>query len=264
MKRWLVTLMMLVALPAGAQQEKERILDCIRAAVPDALRVRNFELESTDRAGSTTVLRGRVWAMREMGPSGRKLGRIMLRVEAPDNLAGASYLVRQGDDYLSDGMYVYLPSVRRVRRVTGTFADGSMLGTSFSYNDFKHLENAFGGMEATLEEQEEVDERWAHRLFFRAPPGSETKYSSVRVWVDQKTCVPVKADFYEGNDPKPAKQFLAGVDSLKKAGGYWYASVIEMFEPREGNRSVLRFTGAAPSNELPQRYFDPNAFAIGS
>ena len=48
------------------------------------------------------------------------------------------------DDYLRDGMFVYLPAVKRVRRVTGTFADGALMGTNFSYFDFKQLQNTFG------------------------------------------------------------------------------------------------------------------------
>ena len=145
--------------PAYAENSAEAVLACMRANVPASVQLQKLELASTNNIGDTRTLQGRLFATREQG-----LLRAMLRLDAPRNLAGAAYLVRETEDYLRDGMFVYLPAVQRVRRVTGTFADGALMGTDFSYYDFRQLQSAFGDMQAVLEAPLEIDGRAPGRL----------------------------------------------------------------------------------------------------
>jgi hypothetical protein len=169
--------------------------------------------------------------------------------------------VRETDDYLRDGMFVYLPGVKRVRRITGSFADGSLLGTNFSYFDFKQMENAFGDLAAKLESATEIDGRPVHVLSFEALPGTETRYTSVKAWIDQKACVGVKAEFYDGG--RLVKQLLSPPGSLHQVGDTWYLSEIEMREPGAGTRTVLRMGELNVTTPPPARVFEPTGFFLG-
>jgi hypothetical protein len=264
MKRLALLLALAVAAPAQAESVTE-ILDCMRGNVPPTLRVQEIEFETTDRTGGTRTLRGRVYTQLEKTPSGGGLVRAMLKVNSPANYKGAAYLVRETEDYLNEGMYVYLPSVNRVRRVTGTFADGALLGTNFSYNDFKQLENAFVGSRASEELHGKVEDRPVHVVVFepiphpKAPP---PRYTKVRTWIDQKTCVPLKADFYEGN--KVRKQLIGPASALQKTGDYWFLSEIEMRDLTEGTKTLLRVLGVTAGKELPGSYFNPQLFYLAN
>lgn len=263
MKRYGMLLALLLAsLPATAQDPLLPVLQCLRANVPPTMRIQEVELTSIDRGGGERVLSGKLFAMREKLGAGYGPVRAMLRVTAPEGFAGAAYLVRQSDDYLSEGMYVYLPTVKRVRRVTGTFADGSLLGTDFSYNDFRQLQNAFSGMQATLEPAAQIEGHATQVLWFKAPQESQSRYDAVRVWVDQKTCVPLQAEYMEGKTV--SKRLSMPAASLRKSGNYWYAEQAEMRDLKEGTRTTLRILGVTHAKELPGRYFDPNAFYLGN
>lgn len=262
MRRWTSLLALMVLAPAHAADNVQKVLDCMRANVPLAVRAQGIELAATDRAGSTRTLQGTLYALSEQTSSGGSLVRAMMHINAPASYAGASYLVREAENSAREGMYVYLPSVRRVRRVTGSFADGSLLGTNFSYNDLKLLANSFVGSAAKLEALGEIDQRPVYVLSFKTLAAGGSPYSSVRAWVDQKACVPLKAEFFEGD--KLRKRLTAPAAALKQSGSYWYVSEVEMNDLLDGTRTVLRVGNITSTGEVPSRYFNPDLFYLGN
>lgn len=260
MRRSGMLLLAVLAVPAWAQDPTQKIVDCMRANVPPHLTIGMLELTVYDRIGGSRQLKGRMFTRKEQGANGG-LMTASLRIDNPPEFKGAAYLVRETDDYLRDGMFVYLPGVKRVRRVTGTFADASLMGTNFSYFDFKQLQNAFGDLQAKMEPVEHIHGRPAHVLSFTAMPGAETRYTHVKAWVDQQACVAVRAEFHEGKRLVKELSSLAG--SLRQAGTTWYVSEIEMRDPQTATRTVLRMGALDTARPPASRYFDPTAFFIG-
>jgi hypothetical protein len=266
--RWLGVVLALCA-PAHAQDQApapspgdaQKILECMRANVPQRLSVRDLELTAFDRAGGSRTLKGRLYVGRDKGPGGRELISASLHVDLPSELRGAAYLVKETDDYLRDGMFVYLPAVKRVRRVTGTFADGALLGTSFSYFDFKQLQNAFSDVSAKYEGAADVNGRRSHVLSYTVLEGAETRYTGGRLWIDQEACVVVKGEFHEAGG-RIAKQFGSPPGALRRAGPTWYLAESEMREPAINTRSTVRLAKVDTQAAVPNRYFDPNLFHL--
>lgn len=260
MKRSGMLLLALLAMPAWADDAAQKVMACMRGNVPAQLSIGMLELTVYDRVGGSRQLRGRMFTRKEAGGAAGFMT-ASLRIDAPAEFKGASYLVRETDDYLRDGMFIYLPAVKRVRRVTGTFADASLMGTNFSYFDFKQLQNAFGDLDAKVEPTEQVNGRPVHVLSFKALPGAETRYTGVKAWIDQQACVAVRAEFYEGK--RLAKELSSLAGSLKQAGPTWYVSEIEMRDPGNGTRTVLRMGALDTTRPPPSRYFDSTAFFMG-
>ncbi len=262
MKRLALLLTLLACPLVYAEESAEKIGACMRANFPPAMRIQAMELTVTNLAGDSRSMQGRVFVMREESGKDQGLLRAMLKIDAPSNLKGAAYLVRETDDLLRDGMFVYLPSVNRVRRITGDFAGGSLLGTDFSYYDFKQLQNVFGDLNGKLEGSDKIDDRPVHVLSFQPLPGMESPYTSVRAWIDRETCVPLRADFNEGD--KVLKRLTAPAKALQQSGKYWYLSEIEMQDLAKGTRSVLRIGEVTSGGELASLYFNPNSFYLGN
>jgi hypothetical protein len=248
----------------AAPSSVESVMACMRGNLPPTLRVRDIQLTTVTRAGGSETLRGKLYALREGGEGPL---RAMLRIDAPPNLAGASYLLRQSDDFLSEGMYVYLPTVKRVRRISGTFADGALLGTNFSYSDFKQVESAFADADAVLESADEFNGRPVQvlRVVPRKPPDGAARtsgFSEVRLWVDAQTCVPVQATFFERE--KARKRLTSPPGALQQSGKYAYLSVMEMEDLRDGSKTTLKILGVTSGGKVPAGYFDPKLFYLGN
>jgi len=247
-----------IAVSAQADAALDKVLQCMRANVPPTLRIQEIELQSTDRTGAKRGMKGKLFALREKG-----LLRATVHIAEPADLAGASYLVRETTDANhGDEMYMFLPALGRVRRITGAGVDGSFLGTDFSYNDVKQIENAFGDNDGKLEKPEQIEQRPVYVLSFKPRPDQSSRYSLLRAWVDQKTCVALKVDFYEGDAPR--KELSAPAAALQQSSNYWYLSQALMTDLKDHTSTKLSVLGVSSGADLASRYFDPHTFYLGN
>lgn len=243
--------------PAQADAGVDKVMECMRGNVPPTLRIQQIELQATDRAGASRTLKGKLFAMREKG-----MLRAMMHIAEPSDLAGAAYLVRETAADHADEMYMFLPAVNRVRRITGASADGSFLGTDFSYNDVKQIENAFGDSDGKLEKPESLEQRPMYVMSFKPKAEQGSRYSQLRAWVDQKTCVAMKVDFYEGDAVR--KQLTAPASALQQSGSYWYLSQATMQDLKDHTNTKLQVVGLSGGSDIASRYFDPHSFFLGN
>lgn len=260
MPRFLALALVLGTLYSGslhARPSAESALECLRNTLPAALRLQQAELETFRGDQVLERLQGRLFLQRGGGAPGTR-SRMMLQLASPEALAGAAYLLIETDDFLRDGMYVYLPAVRRVRRVAGTFASGALLGTSFSYFDFKQLAGAFGDFQPLSAETDAVEGRPAIRLRFGTDAQRELPYSGAEVWLDEEACLPVRVHFFEGE--ALAKRYTVQPAALRRHDGHWYASEAVFEDLGERRRTVLRMTGLQSLRQVPEGLFDPERF----
>lgn len=262
MKIITAVIMMAVALPAYAQTATQDMAACLRGNVLPGSQVQDLELEATDIRGEKRLMKGKLYSARENLPNAPGLLRATLRLSSPVHLAGAAYLLKQTEDRRFDSMHVYLPAVKRVRRISTEFSDGSLLGTNFSYFEFKQLSNAFGDLNAKVDGSETYEGRDVTLMTFSArPEGVRTEYTSVKLRVDQKTCVPLTAEFMKGTAVR--KRFSASAKALKQSKEYWYLTEMEMRDMLDDTFTVLRVTSLETVKSLPKRYFEPTTFYLG-
>lgn len=250
----LAALLLLAAAPAAADAGSEKVLQCMRANIPPSVRIQQFELTSIDRTGGARSLKGRLYATRE-----GELARVMLQIEAPSDLAGAAYLVREGKG--GDEIYLYLPATRKVRRITGPSQDGKLWGTDLSFNDVKQLQNAYSGAAPKLEASAMLDGRAASVLSMTPRPGETSRYSLVRAWIDQQTCVAVKVEFSDAGGVR--KRVLASGKDVKQSGKYWYLSEADMSDLKDATHTHLKILDVTSPDKLAQRLFNPQTFYLG-
>ena len=258
MKR--IQMLLALLLVAGTAQANDaatdKILECMRGNIPKIMRIQEFELNAFDPAGGERMLRGRLYAKRE-----NDLVRAMVKIKAPPDLNNAAYLVREGAE--RDDMFIFLPALNRVRRILGGTADSPLFGTDLSYNDIKQVQNAFSGGPVKVEKPQVLEGQQMHVLVMTpgtGTPGTGTKsnYSLIRAWVDQKTCVALKVEFYEG--AKIRKRLSSPVKSLKQAGGNWYVSEALMEDLHSKSHTTLKITGLTSVDKLSERYFNVSSF----
>lgn len=240
---------------AAPDPATNQILQCMRNNIPPTVRIQGFELTSVDRTGGSRTLRGKLFATRD-----GDLARVMLQIEAPSDLAGAAYLVRETKS--GDEIYLYLPAMRKVRRITGPSQDGKLWGTDLSFNDVKQIQNAYSVATPKLEAPATVEGRTMHVLSMTPLPGQTARYNLVRAWVDQKTCVAVKVEFSDATGVR--KQVNAKPAGIKQTGKYWYLSELDMSDTRDATRTKLKLLDLTSPEKLAERLFNPQTFYLGS
>lgn len=245
----------------AASGKLQSVLQCARANIPSDLNLREVEFTTVERAGQKSVIDARIYATREKAadiPGG--LFRANMQIEAPKALAGAAYLVREAGHGQNEGMYVYLPAVGRVRRVTGSFTDGALMGTKFSYFEFTQLVNAFRDLTPQFKGSANIEGRPAYVVGFTPLAAAQTSYTSVKAWFDKQSCLPLRADFSEGETV--VKRLSSPASAIKKSGENWYLKQIKMKVLADNTYSVMRVNNVSVDEPFSGYYFDPETFYI--
>lgn len=256
MRRYLLALLLWPIAAVADGMTIAEINHCMRANIPQTVRIQSVVITAWDRGGGQRTLKGKLYGTRE-----KNRVRVMMRIEGPPDLAGAAYLVREGET--SDEMHLYLPAIQKVRRITGAALDGQLWGTDLSYNDVKQLQNAFAGASATVEPSAEPYQgRQVHAMSFMPRAEDGLRYRSVRTLVDKKTCVALQVEFVE---PAGVRKVMSvNPADLKQSGTHWYASAAEIKDLKNGTRTQLVVTGVSAGDKLAGRYFAPQTFYLGN
>lgn len=152
-----------------------------------------------------------------------------------------------------DDQWLYLPALKRVKRISSRNKSGSFMGSEFSYEDLGSQEIE----EYTYNylKEDSVDGRpcW---VVERDPVSKRSGYSKEVVWFDQGYMNPTKIEYYD----RKGELMKVGVFSdYKLFGKLWRAGKIEMENVQTKKRSVLTW-----NNRELGKSFDEEDFASDS
>src|SRR3546814_2404452 len=74
--------------------------------------------------------------------------------------------------------------------------------------------------------------RTVHVLSVMPSASDSARFTRLLAWVDAKSCVALRVDFYEGQTVR--KRLSVDAKSLRRDGGYWYASQLQMSDLGQG------------------------------
>jgi hypothetical protein len=241
---------------AAAAEDIESIEACMRANVPETLQVKVFEMVATDRSGGTRTLSGRLY-----GRLDEDRIEAMMRIELPVDMRGASYLVREAEPGKGEDMFVYLPALNKVRRITGGMRDSALFGTDLSYADVKQIAYAFTDDSLKLERSETFEDRPMWVLSMSPDPDNTLRFDRVLAWIDQQSCMVIKAEFLQEGAVR--KRFTSSTAHLAQSGPHWYVTQGRIDDLQEQTYTELRITDVLSNEDLANRLFNPRSFHFG-
>jgi len=241
-------LLLSLALAAEADDDVDEILACVQKNFPEETSVQMMEFRSTDRLGDGRRLGAKVWWKRvEDG-----LSRVMLRLRKPPDLRGAGLLLIEKRPRTD--MFVYLPDLEKVRRVTTRMLSGSLFGSDFTYEDFQRLQ----GME--LEGRSErladatLDEVPVHVVAHHPAPDSGSGYERVVTYVARDTCLPLKSEMWERGE-RLRKVLTADRESVFQRDGVRISQNLLMEDLRDKTSTQLVVSDIEVEVEIPRKVF---------
>jgi len=242
--------------PEGPAQTAQEVQACARDNLPERTLVQELELHSVDRAGGERRIHSRLFVKRFDDET-----RATLQVDAPIDVRGVSYLIIDAGG--ADRIYLYLPEMQRVRRVTGNVGGGNMLGTDLGYADLKHMWAVARGGDVALLESTQIGERQVHVLEQIPDPAEESPYDRVVAFVDRKTCVPLKVEFFAGGET-PRKRMTADAASLAQIEGRWLARKMTLRDLRDRTETRLEFLDTHIDKDVSNAIFNRQTFYLSA
>lgn len=238
---------------AGDSMTAEQIRDCSRANFPERTTRQEIELKAVDRIQGERLLQAVLYWKRFDANSSRT----NITISAPADLAGSSYLIIEGDG--EDQMFTYLPALDRSRRIAGSATSSKLWGTDFSYQDIKQLQGVAAGGELTRKPDTRLKDRLAYVLELRPDAEPVSPYTRILNWIDQKTCLPLKTEFYEQAD-EPRKRLLADPAEYEQIGQRWLATELIMQDLRDDTQTTLTVKSATLDESVKDIAFNPGSY----
>lgn len=190
-------------------------------------------------------------------------------ISATDGDKSLTYFVApadiQGTSLLSfakltgaDDQWLYLPALKRVKRIASSNKSGAFVGSEFSYEDFLAQEVERFTYRFLREEPCPVAEARQLTCFVseRVPTYENSGYSKQIGWVDTKEYRPWRLDFF---DVKGDQFKRLELGAYKQYGKFWRAHDLRMVNVANGKRTTLLFGEYKLNNGLDKSVFDPDA-----
>ena len=146
--------------------------------------------------------------------------------------------------------YLYLPSFKKVRRISGSAKNGRFEGSDFTYADMESRDISEGTYKRL------ADETYGKQPVFRVDVSpkktADEKYSLVQMWISKKAWLPLKVVFFDHQGRK-AKQLK--VKRLKKVNGRYVVTRAVMRNLVKGSETELSITNINDNVSFPSHIF---------
>ncbi len=149
-----------------------------------------------------------------------------------------------------DDQWLYLPAIKRVKRIASKNKSGSFMGSEFSYEDlssFNVKKYIFSG-----NAKEETINGVNYFVGDRIPVSKSSGYTKETSWVDAKTFLIKKVDYY---DRKKELLKTAVFDDYKKIKGIWRVGKMTMTNHENGKKTILVWENEKIKTGLKDRNF---------
>jgi len=172
--------------------------------------------------------------------------------DSPNDVKGTAFLshthVERADD-----QWLYLPALKRVKRIASNNKSGPFMGSEFAYEDITSQELA--KYEYKWLRDTQYEGRDSH-VIERIPTYKHSGYTKQVAWIDKTMLQPLKIDFY---DRKGALlKTLTTHEHQQYLDKYWRPSRMEMINHISGKSTTLGWRDYQFGNGFSDRDFDKN------
>jgi hypothetical protein len=219
--------------PSPTLQTAEEVVACNEANLPRNTSVQSITMKVTDRAGSLTTTKATIyWKRFKNGESG-----VVVRLFEPDDVRGSAFMMLEKKK--RNDLFLYLPELGRVKRVSAGMMSTSLFGTDISYEDFEHMQSMSQAERILLETDTTVNGRPSYLVEVRPPKSAGSAYERILTYIDQETCAVLRAEYFERGE-QVRKVFSADAASLtSEADGVWIARRYVVRDERDATQTAI-------------------------
>ncbi|MBI1919612.1 MAG: outer membrane lipoprotein-sorting protein [Geobacter sp.] len=214
-------------------------------AAPDA-RALLKESESRHRtktqqyAGELTVvnregkIRRKGWKSFREGYAGD--ARNLIRFTDPPEVKGVGFLSLSRSGGQNPDQWLYLPSMKRERRIAAQDRDASFVGTDFNYEDMEEFDHE--KYKVALQGEQTVEGYPCHTISaIPLEKGGKSIYEKKILYLRKDILYLIREDLYRKGDKEPTKRLI--LSDIQNIDGHWVARKMEMSDMRKGSRTTV-------------------------
>nr|WP_205739246.1 outer membrane lipoprotein-sorting protein [Halocella sp. SP3-1] len=157
--------------------------------------------------------------------------------ESPGDVKGTGYLSWEYDDEdKEDNRWLYMPALRKIRRISGSSNDDYFMGTDFTYDDMG--DRNVDEDEHTLLREEELNGYQCWVIQSIPKEIDEGDYSKKLSWIRQDIAMAIKTDYY--NEYGLLKTYQA--KDIVEIDGIWTPKQRLMVNKQDEHQTIIDMT----------------------
>lgn len=242
------------------------MLVCVTAFADDGSKLAQRVYDRPDGKDSTSVV---TMSLTEEGKPARVRGMLVFRASAsggqvstlirftdPADIQGTGLLTLDGSDGASN-QWIYLPAMQRVRRVDSNRKAGRFVNSDYYFEDLRDRKPTMDTHR--LLGRERVGDTDCEMLESVPVDAGNSVYVRRVSWIDPKSLLPMRIDFFERNADQPSKRLL--VVKREQVQGYWTVTDSTLNDLASGHQTRLTVGRVLYDRNLPESLFTSRALA---
>ncbi|WP_230391593.1 MULTISPECIES: outer membrane lipoprotein-sorting protein [unclassified Oceanispirochaeta] len=186
-----------------------------------------------------------------------ELKSIVMAFHKPASVANTRFLQIENESR-ADDKWIYLPALKRVRRIASSDGDKSFMGTDMTYDDMDSREVEQDSHEMMGEEK--IGSWDCYKVKGSAVDPADSQYSYRITWFDKDTFVPVKVEMY---DKKEVLLKVMEVKDLQKVDNYWTPMDVMLKNVQTNHATQIKMLKIVHDQAINPRLFTTNFLEKG-
>lgn len=190
---------------------------------------------------------------KEYGKDSKKL----MYFKKPADVKGTAFLTWDYDEIeKDDDKWLYMPALRRVRRISGSSNNDYFMGTDFTYDDMGDRNVDEDSHTFIREEKTDGIDCWVVESI---PLGEDELYTKKNLWVRKDALVTIKTEYFDKN----GLMKIFRVTGLEKISGFWTVTKMEMENIVEEHKTEMEIKNTRYNENLKDSLFKVAAISKG-
>lgn len=194
----------------------------------------------------------------EWGMEQNDLSKKVMVFRSPASVRNTRFLIVENDGR-DDDKWIYLPALKRVRRIASSEGDKSFMGSDATYDDMETREVERD--EHELVREESFGEWDCYVIKGVAKDPEDSQYAYRLSWIDKETFVPVKVEMYDKQNEELLK--VLTVEELSSPQGYWLPTQTVLKNVQTGHATRLTIKKVVYDQPTPEALFTTNFLQTG-
>ena len=210
----------------------------------------NMVMTLRNRAGKTSRRIIRIKTLEGKGDGDRALSLF----DEPADVKGTAMLTFS-HGLKPDDQWLYLPALKRVKRINSRNKSGPFMGSEFAFEDLGSQE--VSKYKYNYLREEGCGQGWKCHVIERTPAYKHSGYTKQVTWIDTKEYRPVKVMYYDRK--RALLKTLTATGFKQYLGKFWRPSLMSMVNHQSGKSTTLQWTNYKFKTGLSARDFNKNA-----
>lgn len=160
----------------------------------------------------------------------------LIRFTAPPEVKGVGFLSIAHPGGQKSDQWLYLPAMKRERRIASQDRDASFVGTDFNFEDLEEFDHS--KYQVSMQGVENVDGQPCYVITaIPLAEGGKSVYDKKILFLRKDILYLLREDLFRQGEKEPGKRLL--LSDVQNVDGHWVARTMEMNDFKKGSKTTV-------------------------